>query len=205
MARTRTGEISRRTKAKAATHEKILATAGKLTRTEGLAAASVPRVMHGAGLTVGGFYAHFPSKRAMDAEVIRRASAKSLRGWPGAIQEKDGLKWLESAVKIYLSRGHRDDATGGCVFPAIVSEVAHSNKGTREATIEAFENYARAITAHAPETRGIRARERALATFALCVGGIALARAFQGDELSDEVLSACRKWALPESNRDGRE
>jgi TetR/AcrR family transcriptional regulator, transcriptional repressor for nem operon len=205
MARARVYKMFRRAKAKAATHEKILATAGWLARTEGLAAASVPRVMRGAGLTVGGFYAHFPSKRAMDAEVIRRASAKSHRGWPGAVRDKENLKWLESAVKNYLSRSHRDDAASGCVFPAIVSELAHSGKGTREATIEAFENYARAIAAHAPETRGVTARERALATFVLCVGGIALARAFRGCDLSDEILGACRKWALPESYPPRRE
>jgi len=205
MARTKISKVSRRAKAKAATHEKILATAGWLARTEGLAAVSVPRVMRGAGLTVGGFYAHFPSKRAMDAEVIRKASAKSHRGWPGAINDEKGLDWLTTAVKSYLSRSHRDNAAGGCVFPAIVSEVAHSGKGTREATIEAFENYARAIAAHAPGARGVTARERALATFALCVGGIALGRAFQGYELSDEILSACRKWALPESYPPRRE
>src|SRR5476649_1287461 len=53
------------------THDRIIAAAGRIARKNGLAAASVSRVMHGAGLTIGGFYAHFPSKRAMDAEVVQ--------------------------------------------------------------------------------------------------------------------------------------
>src|SRR5437763_5593812 len=56
---------------KRVTHERILKSADKIARREGLRAASVPRVMKGAGLTIGGFYAHFPSKTAMDVEIIR--------------------------------------------------------------------------------------------------------------------------------------
>jgi hypothetical protein len=46
--------------------------------------------------------------------------------------------------------------------------------------------------------RGAAARQRALATLAICVGGLALARAMRGHAASDEVLTACRKWAAPD-------
>jgi len=63
---------------------------------------------------------------------------------------------------------------------------------------EAFARAAGAIEEHAPERPGVTPRERALATLALCVGGLAIARALRGTPESDEVLRACRKWALPE-------
>ena len=62
---------SRQTLKKRRTHDRIIASAGRIARKNGLAAASVSRVMRGAGLTIGGFYAHFRSKRAMDAEVVQ--------------------------------------------------------------------------------------------------------------------------------------
>src|SRR5689334_13319702 len=54
--------MTQRAVKKRATHERILKSADNIARREGLRAASVPRVMKGAGLTVGGFYAHFSSK-----------------------------------------------------------------------------------------------------------------------------------------------
>jgi AcrR family transcriptional regulator len=64
--------MTQRAVKKRATHERILKSADKIARREGLRAASVPRVMKGAGLTIGGFYAHFSSKTALDVELIRR-------------------------------------------------------------------------------------------------------------------------------------
>ena len=63
--------------------------------------------------------------------------------------------------------------------------------------------------AHSPKLPGVSSRERAVAATALTIGGLLLARACYGDPLSDEILSACRKWALPEkdqslSQRNGR-
>src|ERR1700712_5084447 len=94
---------SRQTLKKRRTHDRIIAAAGRIVRKNGLAAASVSRVMHGAGLTVGGFYAHFRSKRAMDAEVVQA----TLGGVP--------VPW---SIDRYLSTAHRDDAEHGCAFPA---------------------------------------------------------------------------------------
>jgi len=41
-------------------------------------------------------------------------------------------------------------------------------------------------------------RERAMAAIALCLGGLTLARAAGPCDLSEEILSACRKAAMQE-------
>jgi len=154
--------------------------------------------MRDAGLTVGGFYAHFRSKRALDAEVLRAAITRMRRDWFARLENRAGIDWLAPAVKRYLSKTHRDAASDGCPLPAVVSELTRADKSTRKVLAESFETAAREFAARAPATPGIDSRQRAVATLALCVGGLTLARALRGDPASDEVLEACVKWALPE-------
>lgn len=177
------------------THERILDSARRIARREGLRAASVPRVMSGAGLTVGGFYAHFDSKIAMDAELVQMLQSP-LRGLEGL--EDAGPDWLPRAVKRYLSIAHRDNLDG-CGYPAVASEVASAPAKVRRAFAEAIEQRVVAFESHTPAVAGATSRERALATMALTIGGLLLARATQGHPMSEEMISACRRWALPEA------
>jgi len=55
-------------------HGSILESAGRLLRERGISGAGVADVMKGAGLTVGGCYAHFASKEELIDEVLRRAA-----------------------------------------------------------------------------------------------------------------------------------
>ena len=190
----------RRKALKAETHERIIASAGRLARRAGLTAASVPRVMRGAGLTVGGFYAHFRSKRAMDAAVIARAMQEVREQWFDGLESSEGIDWLARAVKRYLRASHRDRPGGGCVLPSTISELTRADRVTRAALAEALEEVVCEFTEHTPELRDTTARERALATLALCIGGLTAARALRGHPLSDELLRACVKWALPEAS-----
>ena len=54
------------------TNETILQSASRLLREKGISGARVADVMKGAGLTVGGFYAHFASKEALIDTTLRR-------------------------------------------------------------------------------------------------------------------------------------
>jgi TetR/AcrR family transcriptional repressor of nem operon len=171
---------SRQTLKKRRTHDRIIASAGRIARKNGLAAASVSRVMRGAGLTIGGFYAHFRSKRAMDAEVVQATLGDASVPW---------------SIDRYLTAAHRDNVEKGCAFPAMLSEVARADQPTRMALARAIDGRARELARAMPGRRGAAARQRALAALAICVGGLTLARAMRGHKASDEVLAACRKWA----------
>jgi TetR/AcrR family transcriptional repressor of nem operon len=175
------------------THERILSSAARIARREGLRAASVPRVMSGAGLTTGGFYAHFSSKTAMDAEIVRTLQSP-LRGLEG-LEDAAGHEWLQRAVKRYLSVAHRDNVDG-CGYPAVLSEVGLAPGEVRRAFGEALGIRVAAFEQHVPGIAGVTTRERALATMALTIGGLLLARAANGSPISEEMISACRKWAL---------
>jgi TetR/AcrR family transcriptional repressor of nem operon len=168
------------------THDRIIASAGRIARKNGLAAASVSRVMRGAGLTIGGFYAHFRSKQAMDAEVVQATLGDASTPW---------------SIDRYLSAAHRDNADHGCAFPAILSEIARADDATRMAMARAIDARARELAKTFPGQRGAAARQRALATLAICVGGLALARAMRGHKASDEMLAASRKWTRADHRR----
>jgi TetR/AcrR family transcriptional repressor of nem operon len=58
-------------------HERILREAARLFRERGFDGAGVADIMKAAGLTHGAFYAHFPSKDALEAEAVERAFAHS--------------------------------------------------------------------------------------------------------------------------------
>jgi TetR/AcrR family transcriptional repressor of nem operon len=195
-ARRLTKRVTGRAVKKRETHERILKSAGIIAKREGLRAASVPRVMRGAGLTVGGFYSHFPSKTAMDVEIIRSMLGGPSR-WLSGLEESAGLEWVQRALKRYLNRGHRDNADG-CAYPAVLSEIATSSEEVRDACSEALEARVRAFESQVPPVAGCSARERALATMALTIGGLLLSRATRGSPISEELLGACKKWALPE-------
>ena len=179
-----------RTEQKAETRERILASAVRTLRERGISAASVQEVMKGAGLTVGGFYAHFASKEALVDEAIRAgmrdARAKMAPQRPTAAERLDGV------LTRYLSRRHRDSEPL-CPLPSIAGEIASGNARHEAVLAEELAAQAEALATLLPPGRG--RRKRALGTLAVLVGGLTLARATRGTPLSDEILEACRAFA----------
>ena len=86
----------------------------------------------------------------------------------------------------------------------MVSEIARADEPTRRALARAVDARARELARESPRRRGSEAPQRALATLAMCVGGLALARAMRGHSASDELLAACRKMgsSAPPPPRD---
>jgi TetR/AcrR family transcriptional repressor of nem operon len=173
------------------THETILESAARLVRERGIAGASVADVMRGAGLTVGGFYAHFASKEELVDEALRRTGAELRGRLFSRIHEKPEADRAEVVIKRYLSAAHRDAQTLGCPLPAVAGEIATTAGEHRAVLAEQID----ALSANLEELlAGGRTPRRALALalIALMVGGLSLARALRGTDLSDEVIRACR-------------
>ncbi|QSQ24676.1 TetR/AcrR family transcriptional regulator [Pyxidicoccus parkwayensis] len=178
---------------KQATRERILTAAENLFRRQGFEGASVERVMRAAGLTVGGFYAHFTSKDSLLAESVRAFFQHNGERWLGGLEELRGSEWLSHFVRRYLNRNIRDNMETGCVLPSIVSDLARGTPEGREAFAEGIDGLAREVAARVPGLDGVTARKRALATVTFLVGSMTLARATKGLPLSDEILEAARE------------
>lgn len=181
---------------KQATHERILEAASTLFRKQGFSATSVENVMRAAGLTVGGFYAHFSSKQALLVEAIHRIMNKRREEWFQGLEDLRGAEWLSHIVRRYLSRAHRDMEVPYCLIPAALSDVVRGDQELKETFAHQVDLMVQGIAAKLPGDERANARERALATYALCIGTLSLARATVGTPLSDELLTASRRAAL---------
>jgi TetR/AcrR family transcriptional repressor of nem operon len=174
------------------TNETILQSAARLLREKGISGARVADVMKGAGLTVGGFYAHFASKEALIDTTIRRTAREMRARLFARLDAKPEPDRAEVVLKRYLSAAHRDDLVGGCPFPAVVGEVATTANEHAEVLGEELDAFATDLEAYLPATDKLSRRHLALATLALMYGGLSLARAVRGTALSDEIIRACR-------------
>lgn len=179
-------------------HEAILANAARLVRERGIAGAKVADVMGAAGLTVGGFYAHFASKEDLLDAAIRRTASEMRASLFGRLEEKPVEDRVEIVLKRYLSAAHRDTTDVGCPLPAIAAEVATSAPAHRAVVEEQLVGMTAELakllsTSQPPRGRGGPSpRVVALGLVALMYGGLGLSRAVRGTELSDEILRACR-------------
>jgi TetR/AcrR family transcriptional regulator, transcriptional repressor for nem operon len=88
------------------THQRILATAAKMIRRDGFEALAVAEVMKQAGLTHGGFYAHFANRDALLAEALAYAGADSSDAMETALAMASPLSPLQIFVDAYLSEQH---------------------------------------------------------------------------------------------------
>lgn len=177
------------------TRERIVDSAARLLRASGIGRASVTEVMKGAGLTVGGFYAHFASKGRLVEETIRHALAEQRRKVFDSVEGSPEER-LNHLFRVYLSRTHRDHPEEGCPLPAVVSEIAQAERGERSAFVDELDVHLSALEDLAAPGGMAGMDRRTLALGILCVlyGGLSLARATKGTELSDEILKAARAF-----------
>jgi TetR/AcrR family transcriptional regulator, transcriptional repressor for nem operon len=176
------------------THSAVLASAGKLLREKGIGGTRVAEVMHGAGLTVGGFYAHFASKEALIDEALRRTARHMREKLLHRIEDKPLAVRAEVILKRYLSAAHRDDPAAGCPLPAVVGEISTTAPEHRAVLAEQVSELAETLADHLADGDRRSKRTAALGMIALMYGGISLARAVRDTALSDEILRACRAF-----------
>ncbi|WPC06651.1 TetR/AcrR family transcriptional regulator [Pseudomonas sp. MBLB4123] len=171
---------------KAQTRERILSAAGAALLQRGPAEPSVGEVMGAAGLTVGGFYAHFESKDALMLEAFKQLLCQR-QDLIGQMDERLPAAERRALVAaFYLSRKHRDATELGCPLPSSLSELARLPDAFREALAEHLELLMAKLAGGPEEANSV------LADIALMVGGLALARALGPGEMSDRVLRAAK-------------
>ena len=188
--------LTAKARQKGRTHEAILESAVRLLREKGIAGAGVADVMKGAGLTVGGFYAHFDSKEGLIDEALRRTSDEVRQRLFERLEDKPAEKRAEVVLKRYLSTEHRDEFDQGCSLPAVVGEIGTTAGEHREVLREQIAALSAAMESLLPAASEPPRRYLAVGLVALMYGGLSLSRALRGTTLSDDVLRACRALGL---------
>ena len=178
---------------KQATRQRIIEAAGRRFKEDGIDGAGVATVMSDAGLTNGAFYAHFPSKEDLLANVL----ADQLRNQRASFDaEPSDLAGLETFIRAYLSPEHRDDCGEGCPSAALLDEIVRRPAVTKKAFTGELTGLMDEIAARLDPTDLEATRTNALILFALMVGTLQLARALTDRALSDRLLARGAEQAL---------
>lgn len=177
-----------RTDRKQGTRRRIVDAARRAIRKDGLEAPSVQAVMADAGLTVGGFYAHFANRDALMLEALSEIIEERMSELRALIPTTSAQERRALAARYYLSRKHRDGVIERCPLPAVLSEMASASAPFREQ----LETYIREWADVLREPGDADSRAKALAAIATMVGALTIARALGATPFSDELLRAAK-------------
>ncbi|MBY5368167.1 TetR/AcrR family transcriptional regulator [Rhizobium leguminosarum] len=176
------------------TRQRIIATAGRRLKRDGIDGSGVATLMKDADLTNGAFYAHFESKDSLVAEAV----TDQLHTLHANIVElaEPGPAGLEQLMRWYLSAHHRDNPGDGCPNAALLDEIGRSADAIRQAYTDGVLVVIDGLAARLVPEDPLSARVKALSLLGLMAGTLQLCRALTDRQLSDDLLAQGLRNAL---------
>lgn len=176
------------------THDRIVEVASRALRRGGYAGVGVAEVMREAGLTHGGFYAHFGSREAMLIEALERAGRDSIAAVASAAEARHSPKvsYFRAMVEAYLSEEHLATADTGCPVAALGADMARQTPELRDASAQRVQALVGLVRTALPPGQ----RAAAPVVSATLVGTLQLARALSDHNEARALLAAARKSLL---------
>jgi TetR/AcrR family transcriptional regulator, transcriptional repressor for nem operon len=177
------------------THDRIVETAARALRSTGFDGVGVADVMKQAGLTHGGFYAHFPSRDVLLAEALERAGQDSRERMQRTIAagEARGTSRFRALVEGYLSERHLKSPESGCPVAALASEMPRQPEAVRDAGAVRVKALLATVDAALPAGHP---DGTAAAVAGQLVGALQLARALGDNAQGRRQLAAARRFLL---------
>lgn len=176
-------------------HRRIVAAAARAVRRSGLAGVGVADVMKDAGLTHGGFYAHFASREALLSEALTRAGedgAADLQRRSEPLRAR-GASRLRSLIEAYLSETHLVDVEAGCAVAALLGELPRQPDELRDVALQRLHSLIESTRQALPDPQD---KDEAIAITAALVGALQMARAAGADAKGKPILAAARRSLL---------
>src|ERR1700689_2700788 len=178
------------------THARIVKKASVRLREKGAHGIGVADLMKEAGLTHGGFYAHFDSREALVIEAFADAMDRSTERWRKIAEQTPPERRLAPIVESYLTTIHRDDPGHGCAVPTLGADIARESPKTRKAFAAKLEQMIDMLATQIPDVPRKAARKQAMAVIATMMGTLVLSRVAGSGVFSDEILGAGRDAVL---------
>ncbi len=174
-------------------HDRILEAAARAVRRAGFDGVGVADIMKEAGLTHGGFYAHFPSREALLCEAIERAGLDSAERIArlASIGRSRGVSPFRAFVEGYLSDRHLASTESGCPIAALASEIPRQPRAIGQAAARRVRSLIETVRSTLPA-----AADAAAVIAAQLVGALQLARALGNNAEGRAVLAATRRALL---------
>jgi TetR/AcrR family transcriptional repressor of nem operon len=172
-------------------HARIVESAARIVRAEGIERPTVADFMKAAGMTHGGFYRHFETRDQLILAAFQAASADRAARFE---QMKDALGPEAAAAAFkadYLTDSHVENPEAGCHLAALAGDVARGPDALK-AMFGSGVRYCADALAGGMEGSDQERREQALREFAMIAGAIMVARAAD-PQTAHALLAACRK------------
>jgi AcrR family transcriptional regulator len=184
------------------THERILDVAARAIRRHGYAGVGIGDVMKAAGLTHGGFYAHFDSRDALLVEALERAGRESGEAVKRAVQRRTakGVSAFRAFVEAYLAEEHLLSVETGCPVAALASDMPRQSHALQDASAERV----RRLVAGVQSTLPHASRATASVVAGTLVGTLQLARAMGAGAEGRAALSAARRALIEQYDTPGK-
>ena len=177
----------------AETRRRIVETAAREFRRNGIHATGLADVMAAAGLTHGGFYRHFHSKDQLVAEACAAGMESIVAKVGAAARQNEGSGGLEEITESYLAINHRDDRSGGCPLAGLGSELARADDETRAAVSAEFLRLVEVLAKQARRRKPELGKSDALFALSAMVGAVTLSRIVMDPDLADAILSETKR------------
>jgi len=174
------------------TRQKVVKAAAMAVRAKGPDGVGVAEIMAEAGLTHGGFYAHFKSKEALIAAAVEEAFGQSRRRFSRLTEDMSSAEALEAFVDAYVSAEHRANPQRGCPISTLANDLPRQGAMVRAAFDAGVEGLISRIEGWLPEPDPDARRSLASSLMAEMAGAVALARAVSDEALAAQLLEASR-------------
>lgn len=177
------------------TKYEILKKANQLFSEKGFDATGVDDIVRSLGLSSGVFYNHFESKIDLLKQVVENKILKSRELLLDVQPKESASEWVGRALKIYLSKQHKDSVRQSCPLTTLSQELIklnlHHQMGLSNYTSEFFQILNRRLLMMNPLNTG-----KANSIMSMCVGALMLARLEKDEQKSLAILKDCYQSCL---------
>jgi AcrR family transcriptional regulator len=174
------------------THDRIVKTAAGVIRRSGYDGMGVADIMKEAGLTHGGFYAHFDSRTQLLVEAVDRAAGDSFDSLRRVVGQGKPGEALNTLVDAYLSDEHVDHPEAGCTFSSLGTEMPRQAPEVRQVCGRRLKEMVDLVERQMPDWGEPGQHEKALGVLSCLVGAMVLARAAEDKRLSGALRKAAK-------------
>lgn len=175
------------------TRRRVLLAAARAIRLEGPHRIGVAAVMAKAGLTHGGFYAHFESKDDLIASAIGQMFDEAAQRLASSVDEQSPAAALRTYIDFYLSPAHRDAVATGCPIPVLVPELRRIARPARQQFSNGVSRLTVVIADQLRELGRDQPEADASSMMAELIGALSLARAEPDPQRSATILEVSRR------------
>jgi TetR/AcrR family transcriptional repressor of nem operon len=181
---------------KASTRRRIVKAASRQVLAKGLAGPGVAAVMKASGLTVGGFYKHFPNRENLLAEAVEEGLFEFGRQLISTLKQAPPAERWKEIVRHYLTLDHCQHPERGCPIAALAPEIARAAPEVKKRVANVMKERRKVIMEFMPGASDAERERNFSLIFPAMAGAVAVARILPDVEQKQKLLDSMRDHLL---------